>query len=62
MTQKSILDQDLVFPDAPDFVSVTIQYTASEMVLMCEPMLPLWNQKRYSQAEPEFLGEAFSLE
>ena len=51
----------LNLPDAPDFFSEPPKYTASEMVQMCEPMLPYWNRIRYSKPEPPFVGEAFRL-
>ena len=61
MKNKPILEQDLSFPDAPDFISEPPRYTVSEMIQMCEPLLPHWNQQRYSKPEPKFIGEAFSL-
>ncbi len=34
--------------DAPDFVSEPPQYTAAEMIKICEAMLPYWNKIRFS--------------
>jgi hypothetical protein len=31
------------------------------MIELCEPLLPYWNEIRYSKEEPEFIGEAFRL-
>lgn len=62
MAKDSILDQNLLLPDAPDFISEPIQYSVTEMIQMCEPMLRFWNEIRYSRREPDFLGEAFKLE
>ena len=31
----------LNLPDAPDFISKPPQYTAAEMIALCEKMLPL---------------------
>lgn len=61
MTTKSILEQNLIFPDAPDFVSTPPQYSVAEMIRLCEALLPYWNKIRYSKPEPEFVGPAFSL-
>ena len=49
----------LNLPDAPDFISRPPAYTASEMVQICEKMLPHWNRIRYSRPEPRFVGEPF---
>lgn len=55
-------DADILnLPDAPDFISEPPRYTAAEMIAMCEPMLPYWNQQRYSRPELPFVGEAFRL-
>ena len=51
----------LNLPDAPDFISMPPQYSWSEMIAMCEPLLPFWNEQRYSKPEPPFIGEAFQL-
>ena len=51
----------LNLPDAPDFISEPPKYTASEMVRLCEPMLPYWNKIRNSQPPPPFVGEPFRL-
>jgi hypothetical protein len=61
MNDKSILEQDLNFPDAPDFMKEQVIFTATEMAAMCEPMLPFWNKKRYANPDPPFIGEAFVL-
>jgi hypothetical protein len=61
MSKKSVIEQNLTFPDAPDFMKEEIVFTATEMVAMCEPLLPYWNKKRYTSPEPPFIGEAFSL-
>lgn len=59
--QKTVIEQDLSFPDAPDFMREPVVFTATEMAQMCEPLLPFWNKKRYAQPDPPFIGEAFSL-
>ena len=55
-------DSDLLnFPDAPDFISEAPRLSATEIITLCEKMLPHWNALRYSRPEPEFVGEAFTL-
>ena len=49
----------LNLPDAPDFISKPPQYTAAEMVQICEKMLPYWNRIRLASPPPPFVGEAF---
>jgi len=51
----------LNLPDAPDFISEAPSYTASEMIEICEKMLPYWNSLRYSAPEPEVVMEEFRL-
>lgn len=47
----SLLDSDdLILPDAPDFISESPHYTASEMAALCEKMLPYWNSIRYGSS------------
>ena len=56
-------DSDILnLPDAPDFISLPPKFTASEMTKICEPMLPYWNKARYAKPDPDFVGEAFTLE
>ncbi len=57
LKESDILD----LPDAPDFESRPPHYSVSEMIALCEPMLPHWNALRYSKEEPPFIGEEFSL-
>ena len=58
----TIKDSDILnLPDAPDFISESPSYTASEMIEICEKMLPYWNAQRYSLPEAEFLFEEFKL-
>ena len=52
---------NLDLPEAHDFISMPPVYSLEEMILLCEKLLPYWNSRRYSQPEPPFLGEAFSL-
>lgn len=58
-----LLPRDLQFnfPDAPDFISETPIYSATEIIRMMEPYLPFWNEQRYSKPEPEFIGDEFRL-
>ncbi len=51
----------LNLPDAPDFISRPPEYTAAEMVQICEKMLPHWNRIRYSKPRPRYVGEPFRL-
>lgn len=60
MTLKEIYNLNL--PEAPDFVSEQPEISLSDMIAMCEKMLPHWNAIRYSKPEAEFMGEAFTLE
>lgn len=62
MPKKSIIEQNLTFPDAPDFMAEEIKFTATEMAEICERLLPYWNKKRYANPEPPFIGESFTLE
>ncbi|MCB0339839.1 MAG: hypothetical protein KDD53_09555 [Bdellovibrionales bacterium] len=56
-------DSDILdLPEAPDFISKPPEYTVSEMIEICEKMLPFWNSVRYSKPDPESIGEPFSLE
>lgn len=58
----TLKDSDILdLPDAPDFESYPPQYSVSEMIALCEQMLPHWNALRYAKAEPPFVGEGFSL-
>jgi len=57
LSEKDILN----LPEAPDFISEIPKFTHSEMIQICEKMLPHWNRIRYSKEEPEFIGEAFVL-
>jgi len=58
----TLRDSDILnLPEAPDFISEPPRYSVSEMIELCEKMLPYWNEIRYSKAEPEFVGSAFSL-
>ena len=58
----ALRDSDILnLPEAPDFISMPPTYTVTEIIALCEPLLPFWNTQRYSKAEPPFLGEAFSL-
>jgi len=55
-------DSDLLdLPDAPDFISKPPQYTASEMIALCEKMLPNWNAQRLLRPEPPLIGREFSF-
>ena len=57
-----IKDSDqLVLPDAPDFISLAPQQSLAEMIAICEKMLPYWNAIRYSKPEPVFLSGPFVL-
>ncbi len=47
--------------DAPDFISRPPKYTWTEMIKICEQMLPYWNKIRYSKPDPEYIGEPFTL-
>ena len=51
----------LNLPDAPDFISLPPQYSVSEMIAVCEKMLPFWNRQRLENPPPPFVGEAFQL-
>lgn len=58
----TLRDSDLLnLPSAADFLSEPPRYTASEMIELCEALLPYWNQQRYAKPEPPFVGEAFKL-
>lgn len=58
----ALKDGDLLnLPDAPDFISEPPSYTASEMIEICEKMLPYWNSLRYSKPESEVVMEEFKL-
>lgn len=58
----TLRDSDILnLPDAPDFISRPPDYSLAEMIALCEKMLPFWNKQRYSNPEPEFVGEAFRL-
>jgi len=58
----TLRDSDkLNLPEAPEFISRPPAYSASEMIELCEKMLPYWNQERYAQEEPAFVGDPFSL-
>lgn len=59
---ESVVAQDLVFPDAPDFMAEPVLFSASEMAEMCERMLPSWNKKRYAQEDALFTGDEFVLD
>ena len=50
--KKNKFDLDLVFPDAPDFISEPPKYTVAEMIKLSEAMLPYWNIKRYEPGSP----------
>ena len=52
----------LELPEAPDFISRPPVYTLEEMIKICEKLLPHWNKQRYSRPEPEYIGEAFTLD
>jgi hypothetical protein len=52
----------LDLPSAPEFISKPPQYTCSEMIELCTPLLPYWNEQRYSKPRPRFLGEPFCLD
>lgn len=60
---KKILEfeDDLVFPDAPDFISKPPKYTQDEINKLNQKMLRYWNEQRYSKPRPKFIGEAFKL-
>lgn len=57
------LDKKLILnlPDAPDFISEPPKYTVSEMIQICEAMLPYWNKIRYSQPPPVNICDEFIL-
>jgi hypothetical protein len=59
---ESVVAQDLIFPDAPDFMAEPVVFSASEMAKMCEFMLPIWNKKRYAQEVEVFIGDEFVLD
>jgi hypothetical protein len=59
---ESVVAQDLVFPDAPDFMAEPVNFSASEMAEMCQFMLPIWNKKRYAQEDALFIGDEFILD
>jgi hypothetical protein len=61
MNKKSIIDQDLSFPEAPEFMTDQVVFSATEMARMCEQMLPFWNRQRYANPDPSFVGEEFEL-
>jgi hypothetical protein len=61
MEKQSVIEQDLIFPEVPDFMAEQVVFSATEMAEMCERLLPVWNLKRYASPDPEFLGEPFSL-
>ena len=61
MKDESIIEQNLEFPDAPDFISKPPIYTASEMFEICEAMLPYWNVVRYSKPMLVTVCEDFVL-
>ena len=58
---KRPLDMDLNLPDAPEFVSRPPRYTASEMIKLCEPLLPYWNRQREKFPPPLPTGDPFRL-
>ena len=60
MTELNDIDI-LDLPDAPDFISEIPQYTVSEMIQICEPMLPYWNQIRYNKPSDPWPEEVFIL-
>ena len=54
-------DLSLNFPDAPDFISEPPKYTVTEMIALCEKMLPYWNAKRYAKPEVHVEVPAFVI-
>jgi hypothetical protein len=60
--KESVIAQNLEFPEALYFMAEVVSFSATEMAEMCERMLPVWNEKRYSRPDPEFIGEPFSLD
>ena len=55
---------DLDFPDDPGFVSEKPIFSASQMIAMCEEMLPFWNKRRFvdgDDIQPCPIDEPFYL-
>lgn len=52
----------LELPEAPEFISKPPTYSFDEIIRLSIPLLPYWNEQRYSKPRPRFIGEAFSLE
>ena len=58
----ALKDSDILnLPDAPDFISEHPVYSLTEMIEICEKMLPFWNAQRYSRPEPIVEMEEFIL-
>jgi hypothetical protein len=60
--KEPVTAQNLVFPDAPEFMAEPVQFSATEMAEMCERMLPIWNKQRYAKPDQKFVGEPFTLD
>ncbi len=57
---KDINDLNLIFD--PDFISTAPVYTASEMILIFEPMLAYWNRQKLEDPPPYTEWEEFVLD
>ena len=57
-----IKESDLLnLPEAKDFISEPPEIGQEQLIHLCEKMLPVWNELRFSKLIPPFQGEAFRL-
>lgn len=61
MKNNKSINDDLILPDAPDFISEPPAYSADEINKLNEKMLRFWNEIRYSKPEEEIISEPFVL-
>ncbi len=58
----ALKDSDILnLPEASDFLSEPPRYSVSEMIQICEKMLPYWNKIRAAHPPQPFIGEACRL-
>lgn len=58
----SLNEEDiLVLPEAPQFISEPPKFTVNEMIALCEPLLPYWNELRFREPPKPMIGEPFKF-
>ncbi|MCC6221276.1 MAG: hypothetical protein IT291_08570 [Deltaproteobacteria bacterium] len=58
----TLRDDDLLdLPEPSELISAEVELTLDELIALCEQMLPYWNEIRYANPDPAFIGEAFWL-